>query len=122
MTMRESYLEGRIVSVILDVSVRRGGEGFLVLEDLRLEGVQRVVERFDRCDMLFFSLLDRGNERADDVDEEDGVVVVEVPFHDRGGGPRGEWRRLIVGVVEHASRADGRVGSWGWLHFKCDSG
>ena len=105
--MGESYLEGRIMPVVLDVSVRWGGEGLLVMEDLRLEGVQRVVECFDRCDMLFFSLLDRGDERADDVDEEDGVVVVKVPFDDRSGGPRGEWRRLIVGVVEHASRADG---------------
>ena len=59
--------------------------------------------------MLFFSLFDRGNKQTDDIDEEDGVVVVEIPFHNRGGGPRGEWRHLVVGIVEHASRADGQV-------------
>ena len=122
MAMRESYFEGWIMSVVLDVSVRRGGEGFFVLEDFRLEGIQSVVERFNRCDVLFLSLLDRGNERTDDVDEKDGVVVMKVSFDDGSSGPRGEWRRLIVGVVEHASRADGRVGSWSWLHFECDSG
>ena len=105
--MRKSYFEGWIVSVVLNVSIRRGREGFFVLEDLRLEGVQRVVECFDCCDVLFLSLFDRGDERTDDVDKKDGVVVMEVPFHDRSGGPRGEWRRLIVGVVEHAGRADG---------------
>ena len=122
LAMREADLQGWIVPIVLDVSVWRGGEGFFVLEDLRLEGVQGVVERFDRRDVLFFPLFDCGNERTDDIDEEDGVIVVEVPFHDRGGGPRGEWRRLIVGVVEHTSGADGRVGRWSRLHWECDSG
>ena len=122
LTMRQSYFEGWIVPVVFNVSVGRGGEGFFVLEDLRLEGVQGIVECFNRRDMFFFSLFDRGDERTDNIDEEDGVVVVEVPFHDGSGGPRGEWRRLIVGVIEHASRADGRIGSWGRLHFECDSG
>ena len=72
--------------------------------------------------MLFLSLFDRGDKRTDDIDKKDGVVVVEVPFHDRGGGPRGEWRHLRVGVVEHASRVDGRVGRRSWLHSECDSG
>ena len=122
LAMRESYFEGWVVSVVLDVSVRRGGEGFFVLEDLRLEGIQSVVECFDRCDVLFFSLFDCGNERTDDVDEKDGIVVMEVPFNDGSGRPRGEWRRLVVGVIEHTRRADGRIGSWSWFHFECDSG
>ena len=120
--MREADLQGWIVSIILDVSLRRGGEGFFILEDLQLERVQGVVERLDRRDVLFFSLFDRGDERADNIDKEDGVVVVEIPFHDGSGGPRGEWRRLIVGVVEHASGADGRVDRQSWLHLECDSG
>ena len=57
LTMREVDLQGWIVSIVLDVSLRRGGEGFLILEDLRLEGVQGVVERLDRRDVLFFSLF-----------------------------------------------------------------
>ena len=44
LAMREADFQGWIVSIVLDISIGWGGEGFLILEDLRLEGVQGFVK------------------------------------------------------------------------------
>ena len=74
--MREADFQGRIVPIVFDVSFRRSGEGFFIMENLRLEGVQGIVKQLDSYNMFFLLLLDRSNERVDDVDKKDGVVVV----------------------------------------------
>ena len=120
--MREADFKGQEVAIVLDVTLWWSGECFFVLEDLGLEGVQGFIEGLDSGNMVVFAFLNGGNQRVDDVDEEGVVAMMKVPFCDESGGPRGEWRHLIVGIVEHMGRMDGRVGGGKWLHFKCDSG
>ena len=59
--------------------------------------------------MIPFTFLDRLCEASDNINEEDRSVLRWVSPQEVKGSPWGEWRALIVGVVEHLSWVDKRL-------------
>ena len=100
--LRSEDLEVRVVAVVLDIARRGSGEGVFVMQDLLLQAGEGVVEGVDRLLVLFLSLFDGLSETLNDVGEEGNGEFSRIAVEKIQGGPWGEWRALVVWVIEHA--------------------
>ena len=73
-----------------------------------MQAGEGVVERVDRLLVVFLALFDCLSEAFDDVGEEGDGEFSRIALEKVEGGPWGEWRALIIGVVEHADRVKER--------------